>query len=179
MKILKFRQFNESLLTEDELPTLPDLGAMDGGAPADPNAAPAGAPGSTKKYTFVFISAEKDWSAEYPTGGGIKKYKRYEVAETDLDKWIEEKNLKEKAEDIKTSLAGEKEMPRDLYFTFKQGLRDKSLKYKELGELDVEYDTDMTPYTDTLDVTFLKAEGTEEEKPEEKTEEAQLTNDNA
>lgn len=167
MKILKFREFNNSVLNEEELPQLPDLSSM--GEPGDPNATPAGgAPVASKKYTFVFISAEKDWAAEYPTGGGIKKYKRYQVDSADLDKWIESKNLTAKAEEIKNSLTGDTEMPKDLYFKFKQGLRDKELKYKELGELDVEYDIDLTPYTDMLDVTFLKAEGEEDKKKTEK-----------
>jgi hypothetical protein len=168
MKILKFTEFNESVVNEDELPPLPDLGAM-GGAPAD-GAAPEGepaAPAAAKKYVFIFITADKDWAAEYPTGGGIKKYKRYQVNSADLDKWIEEKKLTSRAEEIKDSLTGEKEMEKDLFFTLKQGLRDKSLEYKELGEIDVEYDSDNTPYTDNLDVTFLKAAKTEKETKKE------------
>lgn len=168
MKILKFRQFNESLVNEDELPPLPDLGNM-GGAPADGAAPEEGAPTAPKKYVFVFISADKDWDAEYPTGGGIKKYKRYEVTSTDLDKWIEEKKLTAKAEELKAALTGEREMSRNLFFSFKQALRDKSLKFKELAELEVEYDADNTPYTDNLEVTFLKPEKAEDDKSKEQT----------
>lgn len=163
MKILKFTEFKFSTINEDEFPALPDLGSM--GEPTNPND-PVNA-GQSKKFSFIFISADKEWAAEYPTGGGIKKYKHYELAESELDKWIEEKGLTAKSEEIKSALTGESEMPKDLYYKFKAGLRDGSLKYKEHGELDVEYDIDMVPYTDSLNVTFLKPQMTDEEKAKE------------
>lgn len=164
MKILKFRQFNESILNEEDLPQLPDLGNM-GGAPPEAGAAPAdGAPGAPKKYAFVFITADKDWASEYPTGGGIKRYKKYEVTDQDLSEWIKSKKLDKNAEEIKAALTGESEMPKDMFFQFKQALRDKSLKYKDKGETDVEYDDDGVPYTDDIEVTFLRHKSPKEEK---------------
>lgn len=168
MKILKFTDFSK-IYEADEF-----------GMGVDPNAAPAAAP-EPKKYTFVFIDADKPWAAEYPTGGGIKKYKRYEVTEENLTKWIEESKLTERADDIKAALTGEKDFEKSEFYRFKQALRDKTLDYKELGELDVEYGDDMTPYTGNLDVTFLKAhkeKKAEAHKKEEQTDSPE-TDDNS
>jgi hypothetical protein len=146
MKILKFTEF--SAIFEEELP-LPDLSAD---MPMDnPIQQPA-----AQTYKLIFITAEKDWSAEYPTGGGIKKYKQYEVKPADLDQWLGDNQLLDSAEQIKDCLAGKEELSKDHFFKIKQGLRDKSLKYKELAEVEVEFDEAGIPYTDNLDVTFLK-----------------------
>ena len=148
MKILKFNEF--SAIFEEEMP-LPEI-PMDGAVPAE--GAPA--PVNGQKYKIIFITAEKDWSAEYPTGGGIKKYKHYEILPADLDEWINSSGLLDAADEIKDSLSGKSEMSKDHFFKLKQGLRDKTLTYKELAEVEVEFDDDGTPYTDNLDVTFLK-----------------------
>lgn len=162
MKILKFTDFSK-IYEADEM-------GMDSLVPGE---APAGAPEApnSKKYTFVFIDADKGWAAEYPTGGGIKKYKRYEVSDADLTKWLESVKLTDKADDFKDALTGEKDFEKKEFYQFKQALRDKTLDYKELGDLDVEYDENMVPYTNDIDVTFLKAAKAEtEKKPEPKTE---------
>lgn len=149
MKILKFNEFSAVFEEELPVPEIPMDPAM-GGEPA-----PA-APANGETYKILFITADKEWAAEYPTGGGIKKYKHYEIKGADLDTWINETGLTEQAQEIKDGLAGRGDLTRDQFFKIKQGLRDKKLKYKELAEVEVEYDEDGTPYTSDLDVTFLK-----------------------
>jgi hypothetical protein len=149
MKILKFTEFSSIFEEEIPLPAMPSDMSMDG------EAAPA-APAVGQKYKIIFITAEKEWSAEYPTGGGIKKYKHYEIKSEDLDKWITDSNLGEAIEEIKNGLTGKGEMSKDHFFKLKQALRDKTLEYKELAEVEVEFDGEGVPYTDNLDVTFLK-----------------------
>lgn len=147
MKILKFQQFNA--VFEEEMP-LPEI-------PMDPGAAPAAEPAANgQNYKIIFITADKDWSAEYPTGGGVKKYKHYEIKGTDLDKWLADSNLTAQAEAFKEGLSGKGELSKEDFFKLKQALRDKKLVYKELAEVEVEYDEDGTPYTSDLNVTFLK-----------------------
>lgn len=164
MKILKFTDFSK-IYEADEM-------GMDSLVPGE---APAGAPEApnSKKYVFIFIDADKGWAAEYPTGGGIKKYKRYEVSDADLTKWLEDSKLSDKAQEFKEALTGEKDFEKKEFYQFKQALRDKSLHFKELGDLDVEYDEHMVPYTNDIDVTFLKAAKAEHEKKEEKKEETE------
>jgi hypothetical protein len=154
MKILKFTEF--SAIFEEEMP-LPEI---PGEIPAEGAPAPAAANG--QKYKIIFITADKDWAAEYPTGGGIKKYKHYEIKAEDLDKWIADNNLSEVADEIKDGLTGKGEMNKDHFFKLKQGLRDKALEYKELAEVEVEFDGEGVPYTDNLDVTFLKPKNDED-----------------
>jgi hypothetical protein len=149
MKILKFTEF--SAVFEEELP-VPEI-PMDPAMGGEPAPAPAKNGGS---YKILFITADKEWAAEYPTGGGIKKYKHYEIKPEDLDTWINEVGLTAHAQDIKDGLSGKSELTKDHFFKLKQGLRDKTLKYKELAEVEVEYDEDGTPYTSDLNVTFLK-----------------------
>lgn len=156
MKILKFNEFS---INEDEM-ALPEL-------PPDPALADSPAAANTIKYTFVFIDADKEWAAEYPTGGGVKKYKRYEVKDSDLTEWITAAKLTEKAEEIKDGLTGKNEMSREVYYKFKQALRDESLQYKEMAELDVEYDEDLVPYTENLDCTFLKPKSDKKKNAED------------
>lgn len=150
MKILKFNEF--SAIFEEELP-VPEV-PMDPAMAGEP--APAAPAANGESYKILFITADKEWAAEYPTGGGIKKYKHYEIKAADLDAWINEVGLTEQAQEIKDGLTGKGELTKDQFFKVKQGLRDKTLKYKELAEVEVEYDEDGTPYTSDLDVTFLK-----------------------
>lgn len=152
MKILKFKQF--SAVFEEEMP-LPDI-TMDPGA--EPAAQPAAA---SQPYKILFITANKDWSAEYPTGGGVKKYKHYEIKPADLDKWLTDLGLTDKVASFKDGLSGKEELSKEDFFKLKQGLRDKTLNYKELAEVEVEYDEDGTPYTSDLNVTFLKPKSDE------------------
>jgi hypothetical protein len=149
MKILKFNEF--SAVFEEELP-VPGL-PMDPAMGGEPAPAPAA---NGQKYKIIFITADKEWAAEYPTGGGVKKYKHYEIQPADLDEWITATNLTAQSEEIKDGLTGKGELTKDQFFKLKQGLRDKTLKYKELAEVEVEYDEDGTPYTSDLNVTFLK-----------------------
>jgi len=152
MKILKFKQF--SAVFEEELP-LPDVTMATG---AEPTAQPADA---SQSYKILFITADKDWSAEYPTGGGVKKYKHYEIKPADLDKWLTDLSLVDKANSFKDGLSGKEELSKEDFFKLKQGLRDKTLNYKELAEVEVEYDEAGTPYTSDLNVTFLKPKSDE------------------
>jgi hypothetical protein len=150
MKILKFNEF--SAIFEEELP-MPEI-PMDLSMTGEP--APAVPAGNGEIYKILFINANKEWAAEYPTGGGIKKYKHYEIKANDLAAWLEEIKLTDQAQEIKDGLSGKEELTKDQFFKLKQGLRDKTLKYKELAEVEVEYDEDGTPYTADLNVTFLK-----------------------
>jgi hypothetical protein len=150
MKILKFNEF--SAIFEEELP-VPEI-PMDPSMTGEP--APAAPAGNGEVYKILFINADKEWAAEYPTGGGIKKYKHYEIKSADLTKWLEEIKLTDQAQELKDGLSGKEELTKDQFFKLKQGLRDKTLNYKELAEVEVEYDEDGTPYTSDLNVTFLK-----------------------
>lgn len=150
MKILKFNEF--SAIFEEELP-IPET-PMDLSMTGEP--APTASAENGVIYKILFINANKEWAAEYPTGGGLKKYKHYEIKANDLAAWLEELKLTDQAQEIKDGLAGKDELTKDQFFKLKQGLRDKTLKYKELAEVEVEYDEDGTPYTSNLNVTFLK-----------------------
>lgn len=121
--------------------------------PPDPNA-PAASSG-TGSTRIVFLDKDKSWHSEFTDGGGVKRYKEYELPQADLDKWITDNNFTDKKEQITVALTGTKALPEDVYDKLKSALSSDKLG-KDRGDIDINYDDKSIPSTSDLDVIFLK-----------------------
>lgn len=142
---------------------------QDMAVPADPAAA-GGAPPQTK-YNFIFIPEGEKGTRKYPDGSSYEIFTSYEIAEADLDKWLDtnivsskEKELadsaiKVKKSSIKDFIAGKKDKisPDDIGFIekFKNSV-SSDMKGTKKDDIEVIFSqSDGIPYTNDLDVTFI------------------------
>lgn len=142
---------------------------QDMGMPADPAA--AGAPPPQVKYNFIFIPEAEKGSKKYPDGSSYEIFPSYEIAETDLDKWLDsnivsskEKELadsaiKVKKTSLKDFISGKKDKisPEDIGFIekFKNSV-STDMKGTKKDDIEVIFSqSNGTPYTNDLDVTFI------------------------
>lgn len=139
--------------------------------PADPAAAGGAAPPAQAKYNFIFIPDGEKGTRKYPDGSSYEIFPSYEIAEADLDKWLDtnivsskEKELadsaiKVKKTTIKDFIAGKKDKisPEDVGFIekFKNSV-SSDMKGTKKDDVEVIFSqTDGIPYTNDLDVTFI------------------------
>lgn len=140
-------------------PPMPDLGGAPmtdplAGAtlPPDPNA-PAPTAG-TSVFKVVFLDSEKPWHSKYADGGGVKRYKEYEINQADLDKWITDSKLDANKEDLAQAVGGKKPIEKSLFDKLKTAATSNKLG-KDRGDVDVDYDTKLIPSTSKLDLIFV------------------------
>jgi len=123
--------------------------------PADPNAAPAATTGGgTMK--LVFLTTDHPWHSQYSDGGGVKRFKEYEVAQPEIDKWITENGLEAKKDDIIQAVSGKKSIEPAIFDKLKSALSAGKFG-KDRGDVDVEFDEKSSPSTNKLDLIFVKA----------------------
>jgi len=140
-------------------PPMPDLGIPPmadplAGAtlPPDPNA-PAPTSG-TSVFKVVFLDADKPWHSKYADGGGVKRYKEYEINQADLDKWITDSKLDANKDDLSQAVGGKKPIEKTLFDKLKTAATSNKLG-KDRGDVDVDYDTKLIPSTSKLDLIFV------------------------
>jgi len=181
MEILSFDKF-KLLLEEEETAPAPEPAAEPAPAPeADPLSSPpppppdlGGAPMSdplagatlppdpnapaptatTSVFKVVFLDADKPWHSKYADGGGVKRYKEYEINQADLDKWITDSKLDTNKDDLSQAVSGKKQIEKTLFDKLKGAATSNKLG-KDRGDVDVDYDTKLIPSTAKLDLIFV------------------------
>jgi hypothetical protein len=122
--------------------------------PPDPNA-PAPTSGQTGDINLVLIDADKKWHSQYTGGGGVKRYKEYQVKQVDLDKWITDNQLDPKKAEIVDALRGKGFLDKEIYDKLKSAMSAKKLGIDK-GDIDIDFDAKLSPSTNQLDVNFIK-----------------------
>ena len=122
--------------------------------PADPTA-PA-APTSTASLKLVFLNNDHPWHSQYADGGGVKRFKEYEILQADLEKWITENGLDAKKDEIIQAANGKKSIDPDTFTKLKSALSAGKFG-TDRGDVDVEFDNNNSPSTNKLDLIFIKA----------------------
>lgn len=136
-----------------EAPVVSDpLGSLS--LPPAPNAAPAPTGGGTLK--IVFIDEDEPWHSQYSDGGGVKRFKEYEFAQTDLDKWITDSKLDAKKDAIVQAVSGKGSIDNDTFKKLKSALSSGKFG-KDRGDVDVDFDEKKIPSTSKLDLIFVKS----------------------
>jgi hypothetical protein len=140
-------------------PPMPDLGGAPmsdplAGAtlPPDPNA-PAPTAGASV-FKVVFLDSEKPWHSKYADGGGVKRYKEYEISQADLDKWITDSKLDANKDALSQAIGGKNPIEKTLFDKLKAAANSNKLG-KDRGDVDVDYDTKQIPSTAKLDLIFV------------------------
>lgn len=129
-----------------------------------------GAPPPTPKniiHSFIFLDhPTKDRIKNYENGGYTARYTSYEIGDFELNKWLNnafkektEENKNCNQEDILNAITGEKfSLTKD-----EKKFLDKfrlavvvNHKAEKSIDIDVEFDKNKVPYTDSLQVTFLE-----------------------
>lgn len=138
-------------------PPMPDSAPIDMGStlPPDPNA-PAAAPAGSGTIKLVIIDSDKKWHTKYSDGGGVKRYPEYEVTQAEIDKWITDSGLTDKAADINAAISGKKSLESDVLDKLKKSLNTKSFG-KDRGEVDITFDANVHPSTSDLELIFVKS----------------------
>ena len=128
---------------------------------------PAASPVKKEKYfTFIFLNHPTNHKVKnYEDGGYTKRYITYEMSEKEINDWIDT-SLKAKRkgyenvskEDIVNAITGEKfsltkEEKKFLDFFRKEATVNK--KAERSIDIDVYFDKNNIPSTDSLEVTFL------------------------
>lgn len=178
MEILSFNKFKLLLEADEAAPAPPPAAepappadplasappSMDFGAdpmsdplagatlPPDPNA-PAPTVGQSV-FKVVFLDSAKPWHSKYADGGGVKRYKEYEINQADLDKWITDSKLDANKEDLSQAVSGMKPIEKTLFDKLKTAATSNKLG-KDRGDVDVDYDTKQIPSTAKLDLIFI------------------------
>lgn len=134
---------------ESPLPFDPLAGAA---LPPDPNAS-AIMPVETS-MNVVFLDPNKPWHFNYTEGGGVKRYSEYEIEQAELDKWITDSNLESQRDDILQAITGKKPIDKAVFDKIKTAAASKKLG-KNRGDIDVNYDSKMTPSISKLNVIFV------------------------
>jgi hypothetical protein len=140
-------------------PPMPDLGGAPmsdplAGAtlPPDPNAPTPTAGASV--FKVVFLDSEKPWHSKYADGGGVKRYKEYEISQADLDKWITDSKLDANKDALSQAIGGKNPIEKTLFDKLKAAANSNKLG-KDRGDVDVDYDTKQIPSTAKLDLIFV------------------------
>ena len=177
MEILSFEKFKLLLEADEAVPPTepapdpapaadlsappppPDLGGTPpfdplAGAtlPPDPNA-PAPTAGASV-FKVVFLDSAKPWHSKYADGGGVKRYKEYEISQADLDKWVTDSKLDANKDDLSQAISGKKQIDKNLFDKLKAAATSNKLG-KDRGDVDVDYDTKQIPSTAKLDLVFI------------------------
>jgi len=156
-----------------------DLGSggangVGGGAPSAPIGPDplAGGPGeegqanfkpNTTLFTVILNDPEAKWKHEYPSGGGVKKMKTFEISWIALEKWIDNNNLKDQTEDITNFLLGkENKLNREVKLQIKAAMENDKLGI-DSGTTDIEFDEKDESYTGDINTVVLNFD--DEEKP--------------
>jgi hypothetical protein len=184
VRILEFKEFKQ-LLEADETdaagltapaseppagpppPPTPEVAAPDFGipppdaapvdaAPAEPTAEPT--PADEMKFVFIQDAKSKKWHGHHGLDGGVKKFTQYSVTADEITKWLDVHKFDADKDVVMASLVGKREMPEDVYSTFKKEVQDGSLG-SDKGSIDIKFDSDSNfnnPSTTDLNVVFLK-----------------------
>jgi hypothetical protein len=123
--------------------------------PPDPNA-PVPTAGQTGDINIVLVDDDKKWHSKYTGGGGVKRYKEYQVKQVDLDKWITDSQLDSKKSDITDALRGKGFLDKEVYDKLKSAMAAKKLGIDK-GDIDIEFDAKLSPSTNKLEVNFIKS----------------------
>ncbi|CAB4219224.1 hypothetical protein UFOVP1604_307 [uncultured Caudovirales phage] len=123
--------------------------------PPDPNA-PVPTAGQTGDINIVLIDDDKKWHSKYTGGGGVKRYKEYQVKQVDLDKWITDNQLDSKKVDITDALRGKGFLDKEVYDKLKSAMAAKKLGIDK-GDIDIDFDAKLVPSTNQLEVNFIKS----------------------
>jgi hypothetical protein len=123
--------------------------------PPDPNA-PVPTAGQTGDINIVLVDDDKKWHSNYTGGGGVKRYKEYQLKQADLDKWITDSQLDSKKTDIVDALRGKGFLDKEVYDKLKSAMAAKKLGIDK-GDIDIEFDSKLSPSTTKLDVNFIKS----------------------
>lgn len=125
----------------------------DAALPPDPNAPVQTDEPSTIR--MIFLDKDKDWHSQYSDGGGVKRFKEYEVPTADFEKWLTDNNLIDNRELIFNSINGKQTMPPDIYDKLKTAFTSDKLG-KDRGDIDIDYDNKNIPSTSDLEIIFIK-----------------------
>lgn len=120
--------------------------------PPDPNAPAPTATASS--FRVVFLDPAKPWHSKYADGGGVKRYKEYEIQQSDLDKWITDSKLDQQKDVISKAILGKSPMEKSVFDKIKSAVASNKLG-KDRGDVDVDYDTKLIPSTSKLDLIFI------------------------
>lgn len=123
--------------------------------PPDPNAQPVAA-SQTGDINIVLVDDDKKWHSKYTGGGGVKRYKEYQLKQADLDKWITDNQLDSKKVDITDALRGKGFLDKEVYDKLKSAMSGKKLGIDK-GDIDIDFDAKLSPSTNKLDVNFIKS----------------------
>ena len=123
--------------------------------PADPNT-PTETSGQTSDINVVLLDVDKKWHSKYTDGGGVKRYKEYQIKQADLDKWITDNQFDSKKVEIIDALRGKGFLDKEVYDKLKSSASAKKLGIDK-GDIDIEFDGKLTPFTNKLDVNFIKS----------------------
>jgi len=123
--------------------------------PPDPNA-PAPTAGQTGDINVVLIDDDKKWHSKYTGGGGVKRFKEYQINQADLDKWITDNQLDSKKNDIVDALRGEGFLDKEVYDKLKSAMSSKKLGIDK-GDIDIDFDAKLSTSTNKLEVNFIKS----------------------
>ena len=123
--------------------------------PPDPNA-PVPTAGQTGDINIVLIDDDKKWHSKYTGGGGVKRYKEYQVKQVDLDKSITDNQLDSKKVDITDALRGKGFLDKEVYDKLKSAMAAKKLGIDK-GDIDIDFDAKLVPSTNQLEVNFIKS----------------------
>lgn len=179
VRILEFKEFKKLLFEADETETVapaseppagpppppaPEVAAPDLGMPAPdtpPAEAPTAEPTPSDEMKFIFIkdAKSKKWHGTHSSEGGVKRFTQYAVTADELTKWLDVHKFDADKDIALASLAGKRDMPNEVYSTFKREVEDGSLG-SEKGTIDIKFDSDTkfdNPSTSDLNVVFLKS----------------------
>ncbi len=123
--------------------------------PVDPNAPVAG-PSDGSDINIVLLDHDKKWHSKYTDGGGVKRYKEYQIKQVDLDKWITDNQLDSKKVEIVDALRGKGFLDKEVYDKLKSASSAKKLGIDK-GDIDIEFDGKLVPFTNKLNVNFIKS----------------------
>ena len=121
--------------------------------PVDPNAqieTPEAEP-----IKLIFVDQSEPWHTKYSDGGGMKRYKDYELTMDELENWITTSGLDANHDEIINADQGTAPLSSALYGKLKEAITKKKLG-KDRGDIDIEYDSNEHPSTSDLDVVFVK-----------------------
>lgn len=107
-----------------------------------------------KSIKVVFLDSNKPYYYKYSDDIGVKRYNSYEIPMSELTSWIQSNNLSDKAQLIKDGLNGKLQLPGNILNKVHADIISKKLG-KNVGLVDIQYDTNNKPSTSDLDLVFL------------------------
>ena len=117
--------------------------------------APQPAAETIPTYKLIFLDDSVEWHVQKADGGGTKKYMEYQIEDTELDTWLQEKGWTEDKPEFQKLLKGEKySLDSSKIAAMRQDFENEQLG-DEAGEIEVDYDENNEPFVSDIDVSFI------------------------